>query len=151
MELWSKSLWLRIVCPNVSHTSVSWILICLERCRLKSKADGGSSEEVEWGGVKESENRKHGKERKQCTLVPGSFFLPYITASLYLFLSLSLPSLFLSVSLEACQLEPWLPPRELEDRGCVWRSGARVSDREKVRWRERERGRVMGGLNNEVM
>lgn len=41
MELWSKSLWLHIVCLNVSHTSVSWILIRPERSRLKSKSGGG--------------------------------------------------------------------------------------------------------------
>ena len=87
------------------------------------------------GGGKESENRKHGKERKQCTLVPGSFLFFHIYHYLSLpFLSLSLlPSLFPSVSLEACQLEPWLPPRELEDRECVWSSGGRVKDREKMR------------------
>lgn len=43
-----------------------------------------------------------------------------------------LPFLFLSVSLEACQLEPRLPPRELEGRGCACRGG-RVTDREKRR------------------
>lgn len=80
---------------------------------------------MEGGG----ENRKHGKERKICTLVPGSFFLYHC---LLLPLSL-LPFLFLSVSLEACQLEPWLPPRELEGRGCAWSRGGRVTDREKMR------------------
>lgn len=147
MELWSKSLWLRIVCPNVSHTSVSWILICLERRRLKSKADRGKKRGSGGGGGKESENRKHGKERKQCTLVPGSFLPPpvYITTSLYLSSLSLLPSLFPSVSLEACQLEPWLPPRELEDRECVWSSGGRVKDREKMRWSERERERKSHG------
>lgn len=92
------------------------------------------------GGGTESENRKHGKEREICTLVPGSFLLLSLPLSL-------LPFLFLSVSLEACQLEPRLPPRELEGRGCACRGG-RVTDREKRRW---ERGRVTGGLNNEVM
>lgn len=51
------------------------------------------------------------------------FFFSYITASLHLFFSYHL---FFSVSLEACQLETWLPPRELEGRGCVCRRGGRV-------------------------
>lgn len=48
-----------------------------------------------------------------------------------------LPFLFLCVSLEACQLEPRLPPRELEGRGCACRGG-RVTDREKKEMRERK-------------
>ncbi len=104
--------------------------------RREQRGSGGDG-----GGVKESENRKHGKERKQCTLVPGSFF-SQISLPLSTSFSLSLAISFLSVSLEACQLEPWLPPRELEDRGCVWssgRGGKRQKENEMKRKRERER------------
>ena len=154
MELWSKSLWLRIVCPNVSHTSVSWILICLERRRLKSKADRRRKRGSGGGGVKKAKIGNMAKSENNVLWCQDlSFFSVYITTSLYLSSLSLLPSLFPSVSLEACQLVPWLPPRELEDRECVLSSGGRVKDREKMRWRERERerGRVTGGLNNEVM
>lgn len=145
MELWSKTLWLHIVCPNVSHTSAGWILMCLERRRLKSKTRSVEAARkcvcgVGWGG-NESENRKHGKEWKIYTVVPGTFFclsLPH-SPSFFFF--------FFSGSLEACQLESWLPPRELEGRGCAWSRRGRLTGREKMRW---EGGRVTGGLNNEL-
>lgn len=148
MELWSKSLWLRIVCPNVSHTSVSWILIRPERSRLKSKSGGGKSKEVREGGVlvvvgQKAKIGNMAKSEKYVLWCQGLFCFYHcllIPPSL-------LPFLFLCVSLEACQLEPRLPPRELEGRGCACRGG-RVTDRERRRW---ERGRVTGGLNNEVM
>lgn len=107
MELSSKSLWLRIVCPNISHTSVSWILICLEHCTLKSKADGRSGGEGDKGN-REIENRKHGIKWKQCTLLPVFLFIYLFIIVLYITVfplsapfSLCLPWSFLGRALAA--------------------------------------------------
>lgn len=59
-----------------------------------------------------------------------ALFPPYITASLPHSLSFHF---FFSVSLEACQLDSWMPPRELEGRGCAWSRRGRVTDRGKMR------------------
>lgn len=94
MELSSQSLWLRIVCPDISHTSVRLILICLERFTLKSKADGRSVGEGDEGN-REIENRKHGIKWKQCTLVPVfHIYIFYITVFLSLLRSLFVLKLF---------------------------------------------------------
>lgn len=86
------------VCPNVSHTSAGWILICLERRGPKSKTGNAEAARkcvhVCVRGGNESENRKHGKERKICTVVPAPPPLPLplsTSFSLFPFLFLCLP------------------------------------------------------------
>lgn len=99
----SKNLWLHIVSPNISHTSASCIWMCLKHSALNSKVDRWVVREKRtnvggWGrrcGSKDGENKTHGKERKQCTLVPRLQITasPYRSHFVYfaIFLLLGLP------------------------------------------------------------